>query len=106
MVFVETSVFTSSVKKHLSDDDYRALQWLLVRDPKRGSVIPSGGGLRKIRWSLPRRHKGKRSGVRVIYYVQSKDCLYMIFVYDKDTQKDLTRAQLRQLQGYIKLGVL
>ena len=78
MIFIETSIFTTLIKKLLDDDDYGALQWLLVRDPKRGSLIPGGGGLRKIRWLSRQKQKGKSGGVRVIYYIQAKENLYMI----------------------------
>ncbi len=33
-----------------------------------GDLIPDTGGLRKVRFADPRRGKGKRGGLRVIYY--------------------------------------
>ncbi len=106
MVFIETSIFTSVIKTLLVDEEYRALQWLLVRDPKKGVLIPGGGGLRKVRWISRQKQKGKRSGIRLIYYIQSNDNLYMIFAYDKIRHGDLSRSQLKELQAYIKTGVL
>ena len=46
--------------------DYRRLQTVLVIRPDAGELISGSGGLRKIRWGAPGR--GKRGGVRVIYY--------------------------------------
>ena len=106
MVFIETTVFTTAIKRLIDDEEYSALQWLLVRNPKKGDLIPGGGGLRKVRWISRRKQKGGRGGIRVIYYIQSEDNLYMIFAYNKTEQKDLTREQMKQLREYVKRGVL
>ncbi len=66
MVIVETSTFTRRVQELLSDEDYRKLQTVLINRPNTGAIIPGSGGLRKVRWALSGR--GKRGGVRVIYY--------------------------------------
>ena len=66
MVIIETSVFTRQVQALLDDDDYRRLQTVLVLRPDAGVLIPGGGGLRKISWNI--KGRGKRGGVRVIYY--------------------------------------
>lgn len=65
-VFFETSVFTRRVTELLSDYEYAELQRTLVANPNAGDVIPGSGGLRKIRWAAQGR--GKRGGVRIIYY--------------------------------------
>jgi hypothetical protein len=49
MEFRETSVFTKRVTEHLDDEEYANLQLSLVVDPRRGRVIPKGGGIRKLR---------------------------------------------------------
>ena len=49
------------------------------------------GGLRKIRWPDPRRGKGKRGGLRVIYlYLPMARLIVFLDVYDKDEAEDLT----------------
>ncbi len=106
MVFIETSVFTQVIKGLVTDDEYRALQWVLVRNPKKGALIPGAGGLRKVRWASRQKRKGTRGGIRVIYYIQSAENLYMLFAYGKSDQQDLTRGQLKILQGYVRKGVL
>ena len=65
--FVETREFTEWVKEYLSDDALADFQRELSNDPETGSVMPGCGGLRKMRVADPRRGKGKRGGVRVIY---------------------------------------
>ena len=71
MVIIETSIFTHQVQALLSDEEYRQLQMALVLHPEIGAVIPGSGGLRKVRWSIGGR--GKRGGVRVIYYFAAPD---------------------------------
>ena len=76
MQFIETSVFTRQVIALLADDDYSRLQVALSAHPDAGAIIPHGGGLRKIRWSISGR--GKRGGVRAIYsWVVAKDQILM-----------------------------
>jgi hypothetical protein len=104
MEFIETSIFTKRIVKLLTDEAYWELQAVLAGNPRAGEVIPGAGGLRKIRWRATGR--GKRGGIRVIYYCWSEHRLYMIFAYDKVEQGDLTPAQLKVLRTYVTGGVL
>ena len=101
MLFVETHVFTDLVCKHLDDDEYRALQITLLLRPEQGSLIQGSGGLRKIRWGT--KGGGKRGGFRVIYFWDkpSSRC-YMLFLYKKSEQGDLTAAQIRVLARLVR----
>ena len=103
MEFVETSIFTERITKLLTDEAYRELQAVLAENPRAGDVIAGAGGLRKIRWRASGR--GKRGGIRVIYYCWSEHRLYMIFAYDKTEQGDLTPEQVKILRAYVKGGV-
>jgi mRNA-degrading endonuclease RelE of RelBE toxin-antitoxin system len=101
MVIVETSVFTRQVAAALSDEVYHQLQVALAQRPDVGVRIPGGGGLRKVRWAALGR--GKRSGVRVIYYwVVDRDMILMLFLYPKNMQGDLSAQQLRMLRRIIE----
>ena len=105
MEIIETVLFTRKVTGFLFDDEYREMQWTLVVNPFAGEIIPGGNGLRKMRWGKDGR--GKRGGLRVIYYFLSKfDRIYLIFIYSKSEQEDLTRKQLNLLSDYVKKGVL
>jgi len=53
MRFIETSVFTAVLHRHLDDERYRQLQMALMLRPEQGPIIKGSGGLRKIRWALP-----------------------------------------------------
>jgi mRNA-degrading endonuclease RelE of RelBE toxin-antitoxin system len=101
MLFVETPLFTKLILELLPDESYRLLQQTLVLRPEAGDLIQGGRGLRKIRWSIPGR--GKRGGLRIIYYWDvPADRIYMLLVYLKNKQEDLTSAQLKMLRGLIK----
>ena len=101
MRFIETSVFTSSLRRHLDDEQYRALQLALALRPEQGALIPGGGGLRKLRWGAEGR--GKRGGVRTIYYwAVDDDLCYMVYMYAKNEQGDLTATQLRALARVVR----
>lgn len=104
MEFVETRIFTERIGKLLHDQEYRQLQSELASAPKKGDVIPGASGLRKLRWGTGAR--GKRGGLRIIYYCESADRIYMLFAYDKARQGDLTRQQLKILREYVRGGVL
>ena len=68
---------------------------------RRGDVIPGGGGVRKVRWGSV--GTGKRGGLRLIYYWhQSEDRIYLLFIYRKSRQEDLTWEQLRVLRKLVK----
>ena len=100
MIFVETSVFTKEIKELLPDEDYRMLQTALMYRPDAGDIIRGGGGLRKVRWNLPGR--GKRGALRVIYYWDPPDTIYMLLPYKKTDQDDLTPEQLKFLRALVK----
>jgi mRNA-degrading endonuclease RelE of RelBE toxin-antitoxin system len=101
MKFVETSVFTRRVQKHLDDDSYRLLQHTLMLHPEMGNLIQGSGGLRKIRWRS--KGKGKSGGVRVIYYwAVSKDTILMLLIYGKNEQANLTPAQIDLLRKIVE----
>ena len=100
MIFIETSVFSRLVQTLLTDEEYRDLQNALIVQPDHGPVIPGGGGLRKMRWRY--RGKGKRGGVRVIYYLATGDRILMVYIYQKGKQDDLTPEQLKRLRRIIE----
>lgn len=74
-----------------------------MENPEAGDVIEGTGGLRKIRFSDAKRGKGKRGGLRVIYYWWSVGKQFWLFtIYNKDEKDDLTPAQKKVLKELIK----
>jgi mRNA-degrading endonuclease RelE of RelBE toxin-antitoxin system len=101
MVIKETSVFTRQVNDLLDHESYRLLQLRLVADPEAGQLIPGTGGLRRIRWQGSGR--GKRGGVRVIYYWATRDAVVLLLLmYGKNEQDDLTPAQKKVLAALVR----
>ena len=80
MVFIETSVFTRQLEKLISDESYLEMQQFLSRLPTAGDLIRGSNGCRKLRWNIPGR--GKRGGIRVIYYwVMTNDQILMLIAF-------------------------
>jgi len=101
--FRETDLFTAQITRLLSDQEYAELQGTLVVRPDAGDRIEDTGGLRKVRWSQQARGKGKRGGIRVIYYWRvSESLIYMLFAYSKDEQDDLSARQKKVLAALVK----
>jgi mRNA-degrading endonuclease RelE of RelBE toxin-antitoxin system len=97
--FIEARAFTKHLAGYMDDDEYRAFQAFLDESPEAGDVIPGTGGFRKVRWSDKRRSKGKRGGLRVIYYYfDEHGVIWLLTIYDKDEAADLTPDQKRQLR--------
>ncbi len=96
--FIELAPFQKYRSDYLTDDEYRALQIELMQNPEAGDVIKGTGGLRKIRFADKRRGKGKRGGLRVIYYYFVSGCQFWMFtLYDKDEMDDLSTAERKAL---------
>lgn len=101
--FVELPAFERHRAEYLGDDEYRALQLQLMLNPEAGAVVPGTGGLRKIRFADQRRGKGKRGGLRVIYYWWSAGPQFWLFaIYDKDEMTDLSAAERAALRSIVK----
>jgi hypothetical protein len=99
--FVETPIFTEDVSNELSLDDYRQMQVALMLRPELGPVVPGSGAIRKMRWR--RAGMGKRGGLRVIYFWEAKsETFYMLTVYRKSDQEDLSLRQRRILRRLVE----
>jgi hypothetical protein len=102
-VFIELPAFERHRANYLDDDDFLGLQNLLMLHPEAGDSIPRTGGLRKLRFADARRGKGKRGGLRVIYYWWDTGSQFWLFtLYDKDEMADLTPLQRKALKEMIK----
>lgn len=104
--FVELPSFSRHRRTYLDDEQFRSLQDELMADPKAGDVIEGTGGLRKLRYIDPRRGKGKRGGLRVIYYWWASGAQFWLFtIYDKDEMADLTAKERKLLAELLKREV-
>jgi hypothetical protein len=103
MEFIEAPAFTRHLKDYLTDDEFRKLQARLGIDPEIGDLMPGTGGFRKMRWADARRGKGRRGGLRVIYYhFPSDHQIWLMTLYDKSEASDLTTQQKKMLKAAIE----
>lgn len=79
-----------SVDENISIIDYLAVH------PASGVVMQGTGGVRKLRWAAS--GKGKRGGVRVIYYYHSTEApLFLLSVFGKSEKANLSKAERNSL---------
>ena len=101
MVFVEFPNFSKQVTGLLDDEDYPRLQAALIANPDLGDLIRGTGGLRKMRWSA--KGRGKRGGVRVIYYwITRRDQVLLLVIYPKSARDDLTADERKLLAKLVE----
>ena len=97
--FVEAPAFMRFRDEYLDDDGLAELQGYLASNPEAGDLVPGAGGIRKVRWKDQRRRKGRRGGLRVIYYCfLSEQEIWLLTLYDKDEATDLTKDEKDQLK--------
>lgn len=84
---VENPEFRKQADKIWSENErLNFIDWIAV-NPNAGDVIPGSHGRRKIRWST--KGKGKRGGVRIIYFNNDKDRLILEYIYKKSDIENL-----------------
>lgn len=71
--FIEAPAFARHRDEYLDDEAFRELRFGLVINPEAGALVPGAGGIRKLRWKDARRGKGRRGGLRIVYYVFLSD---------------------------------
>jgi hypothetical protein len=72
----------------------------LAANPEAGDVIPETGGGRKLRWRA--RGRGKRGGVRVIYYYHNESLpVFLISVFAKNEKANLTKAERNEMKNLL-----
>jgi len=106
MIFIEALAFTRHLSEYLDDEQYRELQTRLAANPELGDLMPGTGGFRKLRWADARRGKGRRGGLRVIYYYfSSVQQIWLMTLYDKNEAADLTPQEKKALKAAIEAEV-
>jgi hypothetical protein len=101
---VEFEDFTKFATKNPKSEENEDLMLFLSANPEAGVIIPGTGGVRKIRWAA--KGKGKRGGVRIIYYYHDGDMpLLLLTGFAKNEMKDLNPADRNAMKKIILLLV-
>ena len=100
---IETPTFSRLSADYWTDDERDAFTFYIAANPEAGDVVPRSGGLRKVRWSYAGR--GKRGGVRVIYYNRLADGeIWLLLIYGKSVREQIPAHVLRQIREEIENG--
>ncbi len=100
MTVVETPTFLREAASILSDSERAELAGAVAANPELGNVMPGTGGVRKLRWAA--KGKGKRGGVRVIYYYHSESLpLFLLNLFAKSEKVNLTKAERNEMKKLV-----
>ena len=100
LTFIETVQFTRLADKYLPDDQLARLQQHLSENPEAGDIIRDSGGVRKLRWGAAGR--GKRGGLRIIYYLRSKQGeIWLLTLYAKNVAESISGQTLKMIKEQI-----
>ena len=106
ITIAEFPAFQAQVGECITAHERDNLCDFLARNPEAGEEIQGTGGIRKLRWGG--KGKGKRGGLRVIYYFYNESApVFLLTVYGKGVQEDLTpiqKAKLTALTKQLKLA--
>jgi mRNA-degrading endonuclease RelE of RelBE toxin-antitoxin system len=98
---IATPIFKRELKRlarkyHSLKDEFAELIESLEEDPEQGT--PLGHDCYKIRLSIASKGKGKSGGARVITHIAVSDTtVYLLSIYDKSEQADITDKELKAL---------
>lgn len=97
----ESADFIRRADKIWSNDEREEFVDHISVNPLAGDLIEGTGGVRKIRWGAPGR--GKRGGVRVIYYFHDETLpLYLITMFAKNVKVDLGANDKKYLHEFVQ----
>lgn len=101
MEIIRTRVYSKRVAKLLSDKEIIVAEQEITEDPLKFPVISGTGGVRKAR--AARGNSGKSGGVRIIfYYITNDDMIYMLDIYAKNEQDNITEAEKRIFREIVR----
>lgn len=93
---VETKAFVASAKGRLKPNEVADLIDFIAAEPECGDLIQGTGGLRKVRFGAG--SKGKRGGVRVVYYFYNETMpVFLLTVFGKNERNNLSKAERNTL---------
>ncbi|MBL6986840.1 MAG: DNA-binding protein [Methylobacter sp.] len=92
---IETPTFQKQAESIWTENERLAFISWISQNPLVGDVIPGADGARKVRWSVA--GKGKRGGVRVIYFnLVEQDVIVLITLYQKSNQANIQAGNIKK----------
>ena len=100
--FIEVPLFSKRWKEiGLGEEEVRALQIMLLKDPESGPVMEGTGGIRKVRFPL--KNRGKSGSIRVCYTDFAEyEVTYLITAFEKKDQENLSDNEKIVLRKLVK----
>ncbi len=100
ITIVEMPQFEKEAERVFTNEELVSFIDFLALNPDSGDVIPSSGGVRKMRW--PARNQGKRGGARIIYYFRDLNMpVFLIAMYLKGEKINLTQGELKEMRALV-----
>lgn len=101
ITIAELKSASNELERLLTEEELNGMIEFLACNPEIGEIMPRTGGVRKMRW--PCASKGKRSGLRVLYYFHDLNMpLYILAVYSKGEKLRPTMGEERQMATLVK----
>ncbi|HGT2643464.1 TPA: type II toxin-antitoxin system RelE/ParE family toxin [Legionella pneumophila] len=98
---VEMPEFIKQSGSCMDEESKKSFIDYIAENPLQGDLIVGTGGVRKIRWTGDS-HKGKRGGVRVIYYYYDQSIpIFLLTVYGKNQKDNLTNEEKNIVKSII-----
>lgn len=92
---IETPTFQKQADKIWTENERLEFIAFISQNPLAGDVIPNAEGARKVRWSVT--GKGKRGGVRVIYFNLNADgVIVLITIYQKNNKENISTTEIKK----------
>lgn len=100
--FIEVPLFSKRWKEiGLGEEELRALQIMLLKDPESGPVMEGTGGIRKV--MFPLKNRGKSGSIRVCYTDFAEyEVTYLITAFEKKDQENLSDNEKIVLRKLVK----
>ena len=95
--FVKALKYLQKKYPHITED-VQSLIGQLEQGDTPGDQMPSVQyRVYKVRLSSSDQAKGKRGGYRIIYYVKTADRIFLITIYAKAQQTDMSASEIRRM---------
>ena len=82
---------------HLTDDLDVLLAQLLKGQTPGDRISGVGYTAYKVRLKSSDINRGENASFRVIYYLKTKECVYLVTIYSKSKQTDIEKKALKQM---------